>query len=131
MAEISQHDVVSRCYTLSEALVKTDPNKGSATLLAFFMPEDLGSSYVEHEWSVSVRTKILVDIANGESQGVRPPDQLAAIAYLDKGSREALISTGQLVKGTVHRESEGADGVRITEDVEVMKMIEPESRGEK
>lgn len=96
-------------------------SQGEQTLLSMFLPEAVGLSYKEHEWTVDARTKVLVGIATQESAGAKPNDAMAAIIYLDKLAREALLMAGHFRKDTFREEMQEGD-VKYTHDVEVMKM---------
>lgn len=96
---------------------------GEATLLGLFLPEQVGLSYAEHNWSASKRAEMLVSIATGEAKGVKPGDQLAAIAYLDKLAQDTLHAAGYFRKDTFRAETQDGD-VKFTHDIEVMKMVE-------
>lgn len=111
------------------ALDRSKP--GESTLLSFVIPEDIGESFLGAGWTGEERVSQLVQIARGEAEGVRPGDQLNAIAYLDKIAKDALNTAGLLKEATHHRTI--VDGeTKYQTDVKVMKMIgrDNDSEGE-
>jgi len=94
---------------------------GESTLLSFVIPEDIGASCAEAGWTNQARINILVQIANGEAGGVKPGDQLNAIAYLDKIIKDAL-NTGGLLSEATHRRIHVEGDTKYETDVRVMRM---------
>lgn len=97
---------------------------GESTLLSFVVPEDIGLSCAEAGWTNQARITMLVQIANGEAEGVKPGDQLNAIAYLDKIIRDAL-NTGGLLSEATHRRIHVEGDTKYETDVKVMRMLQP------
>ena len=106
--------------TSHEALAKTRP--GEANLLSFCLPEDLGRSYLEHNWTTDARTKVILDIIHKEDGASKPKDILAAAKYLDDLATKALLMAGVVGQRTISREVT-RDDVKYTEDVTVMGMV--------
>lgn len=96
----------------------------SCTPLSFYMPEELGESYVESNWCVRERTRILMAVAAKYEDD--PRAALAAIALLEKYNWNAVTASGQIQDLKVTRITE-SDGVVTQEDVKVMRMggLEP------
>lgn len=101
---------------------------GESTLLSFVIPEDIGASCAEAGWTNQARINMLVQIANGEAEGVKPGDQLNAIAYLDKLIKDAL-NTGGLLSEATHRRIHVDGDTKYETDVKVMRMIGAEKNG--
>lgn len=110
----------------SYALDKTCP--GESTLLSFVVPEDIGSSFLEAGWTGQERVVQLVQIARGEAEGVKPGDQLNAIAYLDKIAKDAL-NTGGLLSEAHHRRILVDGDTKYETDVKVMRMLSTSKEG--
>ncbi len=104
----------------SYALENSRP--GETTLLSFVIPEDIGLSCQEAGWTNQVRISMLVSIANGEAEGVKPGDQLAAISYLDKLIKDAL-NTGGLLHETNYRRILVDGDTKYESDIKVMHMV--------
>ena len=94
---------------------------GESTLLSFVIPEDIGASCQEAGWTNQARIGMLVQIANGEAEGVKPGDQLNAIAYLDKIIKDAL-NTGGLLSEATHRRIVVDGETKFETDIKVMRM---------
>lgn len=110
--------------TSQEALAQTRP--GEANLLSFSLPEDLGKSYLDHNWTVNARTEVILSIIRNEDGKSKPKDVLAAAKYLDDLATKALLLEGVVGQRTLSREVT-VDDVRYKEDITVMGMV---SRGE-
>lgn len=95
---------------------------GESTLLSFVIPEDIGAACAEAGWTNQARINMLVQIASGEAEGVKPGDQLNANAYLDKIIKDAL-NTGGLLSEATHRRIHVEGDTKYETDVKVMRMI--------
>lgn len=89
-------------------------------LLGLFGAEAFARGLTQSKWNAAEETAILIDMARDDE--LDPRERRAAMKMLRQNGMEAMILEGLVRKGTAHASSE-KDGVRITEDINVVRMM--------